>query len=156
MLSETGLSDALGLYDRSNLEVRTLKSRLHEDEVGGIVEEVLNRVKAHANRLTDTIDAPSRLEVEKLCYALIADDPQEGHRIIESVYQDGASLDAIYLNYLAEAATVLGEWWDTDFVSFFRSFHRDKPYLFHSAWIEPLVPGGHKSSGKDCRVRNHS
>ncbi len=41
MLSETGLSDALGLYDRSNLEVRTLKSRLHEDEVGGIVEEVL-------------------------------------------------------------------------------------------------------------------
>ncbi len=76
-------------------------------------------MKAHANRLTDTIDAPSRLEVEKLCYALIADDPQEGHRIIESVYQDGASLDAIYLNYLAEAATVLGEWWDTDFVSFF-------------------------------------
>lgn len=111
--------DALGLYEKSNAQVRALKSKLPERDVDGIVEEVLHRVKSQALRSRASINTPSREKVERLCYALISDDGQEGERFIEGVYQDGASLEAIYLGYLAEAAAMLGEWWNKDDASFY-------------------------------------
>ena len=81
------VKQALGLYDKSNAEVRTLKSRLSESDVTptGIVEEVLSRVKAKAMRNASPVDLPSREKVERLCYALISDDGQEGHRFIRAI-----------------------------------------------------------------------
>ena len=113
------LDSALDLYQKSSYEVRALGSKLPENDVESIVHEVLNRVKAQALRNNKSVDAPAREKVERLCYALISDDHQEGQRFIESVYEDGASLEAIYLSYLAEAATILGEWWESDDASFY-------------------------------------
>lgn len=119
VLKQVPLSSALDLYQKSDLAVRVLGSKLPESELEGIVQEVLNRVKAQALRNDKSIDAPTREKVERLCYALISDDHQEGQRFIESVYEDGASLEAIYLSYLAEAAIILGEWWESDDASFY-------------------------------------
>jgi methanogenic corrinoid protein MtbC1 len=114
-----GLSNALDSYLRSDMNVRSLKSRLSVPEVENIVKEVLTRVRADRMRNEASIDMPSRKKVERLCHSLISEDGEEGRRFIEDVYNDGASLGAIYLNYLAEAAVVLGEWWETDDVSFY-------------------------------------
>jgi len=119
VLKQAPLYSALDLYEKSSFEVRELGSKLPESDVESIVHEVLNRVKAQALRNDQSIDAPTREKVERLCYALISDDHQEGQRFIESVYEDGASLEAIYLSYLAEAATILGEWWESDDASFY-------------------------------------
>jgi methanogenic corrinoid protein MtbC1 len=100
------------------MNVRSIKTKLPREEVESIVKEVLMRVRADALRNETSIDVPSRKKVERLCYSLISDDGDEGRRFIEEVYSDGASLGAIYLNYLAEAAVVLGEWWENDDVSF--------------------------------------
>lgn len=118
-IQDIGISDALGLYDRTRAEARALKARMPESDLAYIVKEVLNRVKSQPLLNSRSVDLPPRVKVERLCYALISDDGQEGQRFIESVYDDGASLDAIYLAYLAEAARILGEWWENDDASFY-------------------------------------
>ncbi|MFK7869422.1 MAG: B12-binding domain-containing protein [Roseobacter sp.] len=112
------LSHALDFYQKSDENVRLMKAKLARMDVEHIVKEVLTRVQADALRNETSIDTPSRKKVERLCYSLISEDSTEGQRFIEDVYNDGASLGAIYLNYLAEAAVVLGEWWEEDEVSF--------------------------------------
>jgi MerR family transcriptional regulator, light-induced transcriptional regulator len=119
VLKQVPLSSALDLYQKSGLAVRVLGSKLPESDLEDIVQEVLNRVKAQALRNHKSVDTPTREKVERLCYALISDDDQEGQRFIESVYEDGASLEAIYLSYLAGAAIILGEWWESDDASFY-------------------------------------
>lgn len=109
---------ALEHIERTDAQVRLLKAKLPDSDVSTILHEVLNRVRTEALLNDQSVDAPSRYKIEKLCHALISADPQEAQRFIESAYQDGASLDAIYLRYLAEAARVLGEWWEDDEVSF--------------------------------------
>lgn len=98
--------------------VRRLKESLSQDAVGPIVSEVLSRVTALKRDHRDQINLPSRHKVERLCYALIAEEKSAGAAFIQSVQEDGATPEAIYLNYLAEAATVLGEWWNEDHASF--------------------------------------
>lgn len=105
-------------YTQLQSDVLKLKSRLPPDAVGDIVGEVLARVTTKRHLTRNTVHQPGRRKVEALCYALISDDPQEGATFIQDVRDDGAALDSIYLDYLAEAAAILGEWWDEDHVSF--------------------------------------
>lgn len=139
---EIEVTDALGLYDSTTQRARMLEARLPESDLAHIVKEVLNRVKSQPLLNSRSVDLPARAKVERLCYALISDDGEEGHRFIKSVYDDGASLDAIYLSYLAEAARILGEWWETDDASFYEvaigttriyAIMRSLRYLFVSA-----------------------
>lgn len=109
----------LDRYQKVQTDVRALKSRLPEDAVGSIVHEVLSRVTAYRAENGDRINLPSRHKIEQLCYALISEDDHEGQAFIQNVRDDGATLEAVYLSYLAEAATVLGEWWDDDHVGFY-------------------------------------
>jgi methanogenic corrinoid protein MtbC1 len=137
------VKQALGLYDKSTADVTTLKSQFSETDVSSIVAEVLNRVKAKALRDETLVDRPSKEKVERLCYALISDDGQEGHKFIESVYEDGASLDAIYLSYLAAAAEKLGEWWKTDDASFYEvTIGTSRIYAIMRALSYLFVPMG--------------
>lgn len=117
-ITQTKRQFAFDVYQKSHSEVVSLKAKLPAAYVGGIVEEVLSRVKSQS--LTDdrSVETPARDQVEKLCYALISDDHTEGARFIQEVQEDGASLEALYLRYLAEAAYMLGEWWTEDHVSF--------------------------------------
>lgn len=105
-------------YRQARAVVSSLKTKLSEDSVDGIVEEILARIKSRGEAASQSINAPSPEKVEQLAYALISDDDQDGARIIQDVREDGASLDAVYLGYLAKAAYLLGEWWEDDHVSF--------------------------------------
>ncbi|WP_227272093.1 cobalamin B12-binding domain-containing protein [Roseobacter weihaiensis] len=109
---------ALGRYHQVQSDVLQLKSRLPQEAVGDIVHEVLNRVTAYRTVNGDRINLPTRKKVEQLCYALISEDGTEGAAFIRDVQKEGASLEAIYLSYLAEAASILGEWWNDDHVTF--------------------------------------
>ncbi|ABG32871.1 hypothetical protein CEP88_06460 [Roseobacter denitrificans] len=126
-------------YHRVQTDVLQLKSRLPQADVGDIVSEVLNRVTALRKANGDRVNLPTRQKVERLCYALISDDMNEGAAFIHDVQEDGATLEAVYLNYLAEAAAILGEWWDDDHVTFLEviigssriyAIMRDLGYLF--------------------------
>ena len=64
-------------------------------------------------------------------------------RFIESAYEDGASLDAIYLSYLAGAAEMLGEWWKTDDASFYEvTIGTSRIYAIMRALSYLFVPMG--------------
>lgn len=105
-------------YSKLETNIQRLKAQLPADVVGTVVSEVLTRVTAYRSNTKDPINQPSRQKVEKLTYALISNDGSEGAAFIQGLQEDGARLDAIYLAYLAEAASILGEWWDEDHVSF--------------------------------------
>lgn len=129
------------VYLKTQTDVLQLKSRLPADTVGTIVNEVLSRVKGIASRDSYPIDSPPQHVVDKLCYALISSEADEGTQFVENLRDDGASLEAIYLAYLAEAARTLGEWWQEDHVSFVEvsiassriySIMRSMSYLFVS------------------------
>lgn len=105
-------------YTQVQSDVLKLKARLPNEAVSDIVREVLHRVAAERRTNLDPVNQPSRRKVEALCYALISDAPGEAAAFIREVREAGAALDAIYLNYLSEAAVILGEWWDEDHVTF--------------------------------------
>jgi methanogenic corrinoid protein MtbC1 len=129
----------IDLYRESQSNVLRLKEQLPKEAVNGIVLEVLNRVRSNRTANANSVNNPSRAKVEKLCYALISEDPSEGAMFISEVQKEGATLDAIYLSYLAEAASILGEWWEDDHASFYEvmigtsriySIVRSLSYLF--------------------------
>ncbi|WP_299737876.1 cobalamin-dependent protein [uncultured Roseobacter sp.] len=106
------------VYRKTQLDILELKSKLPADTVGEIIDEVLARVKAIGTTNTYLLDHPPQRVVDKLCYALISTENDEAAQFIEGKRQDGASLEAIYLAYLREAARTLGDWWTDDHVSF--------------------------------------
>lgn len=109
---------ARDLYEQSRHDLFALKSKLPEPSVAGLAREVLRRIEARGLRSKSAIDAPTTEDIDRLCYALISDDEQEGPDFIENLRTEGASLEVVYLSYLAAAARKLGHWWDTDDASF--------------------------------------
>lgn len=109
---------ALDLYQRSRHEIYALKSRLPEASVIDLAREVLRRIEARGVKHRSPVDAPVKEDIDRLCYALISDNEDEGVTFIEELRADGASLEVLYLKYLAAAARTLGHWWDTDNASF--------------------------------------
>lgn len=103
-------------YLQSQLGLRTLKARLPEQSVESLAREVLNRVAARAIDLP--VESPQHEKLEALCHALLSEDDQAGARFIQSLRAEGASVEVVYLTYLAGAARMLGEWWDNDRISF--------------------------------------
>lgn len=93
-----------------------LKSQLPSVSVANLAREVIQRLAEQDEELP--IEAPSDDQIEHLCFALMADDHLAGATFISDVRGAGASIDAVYLKYLARAARKLGDWWDDDLVSF--------------------------------------
>lgn len=120
MSEHKGLLQPLELerYHQLGSNTLRLKSQLPPDVVTTIMSEVLTRMTEYRLDNSDPVNQPSRHKVEKLTYALISDDHTEGAKFIDAVQDDGADIEAIYLAYLAEAASILGEWWDDDHVTF--------------------------------------
>jgi len=56
--------------------------------------------------------------VEELAIALVSDDNKAAGRLVANQQDAGHSEKLIYLTYLAEAARLLGTWWDADTVTF--------------------------------------
>lgn len=62
--------------------------------------------------------APSDAEIERLCDALVSDDPESAQMLIAQAQRGGAAPDTLYLGYVAGAARRLGERWVNDTASF--------------------------------------
>lgn len=104
------------LYARSQSQLRKFKSQLPADSVEDLAREVIRRL---AERDDDfSMEAPSDDQIQRLCFALLSEDHLAGAAFITDVRSAGATIDAVYLKYLARAAQMLGEWWDDDLVSF--------------------------------------
>ena len=106
----------IDIYARSQGQLRELNSQLPLEAVETLSRETLRRL---AERDRDvSIYAPSDEKVERLCHALLDDDHLAGAAFINALRSAGASIDVVYLKYLASAARKLGDWWDNDMVSF--------------------------------------
>lgn len=103
-------------YDRSRSQLLKLKSGLPREGFESLAKEVIKRVAER--EVANPIESPSRDQVEHLCHALLCDEEKAGARFVEDAQLAGASFESVHLDYLAEAARLLGEWWDDDLVSF--------------------------------------
>lgn len=106
----------LDLYVRSQSELRALKSQLPEDTVESLAREVIRRLTERERGLS--VAAPPDDEIASLCDALLSDDDHAGAGFIQRIEGDGASIEVLYLEYLARAARMLGKWWEEDKISF--------------------------------------
>lgn len=106
----------LDLFVQSQSELRTLKSRLPSKDVEDLAREVIRRLAdRHPVRHDDT---PSADRIEQLAHALLSPDDRAGARFVADLREGGASVETVYLKYLAEAARLLGHWWDEDRIPF--------------------------------------
>lgn len=101
-------------------EVDVVRQTLPAWALTEIAQEVVRRV-ARSRVLSIPSDlAPDSPQIDRLCSALLSDDPEAAVMQIEAAQRSGVSHDILCLSYLAEAARRLGEMWDDDEVSFFR------------------------------------
>lgn len=82
-----------------------------------LASEVLNRVSQHAALTTQKQVKTTDAEIEELARALISQKSDAGSQFIYGLQNTGASVEDVYLSYLAHAARKLGTWWEEDRVS---------------------------------------
>lgn len=63
------------------------------------------------------LDAAMARRVERLAEALLAVEDDEASAIVMEAHAEGASAETLYLGLIAEAARLLGRWWEDDRVS---------------------------------------
>jgi methanogenic corrinoid protein MtbC1 len=142
-------------YATVQAKLRQLKSQLPQNLVESLAREVIRQMTDHV--APDLIQSPDRDRIEQLCNALTSKDDQAGARFIQTARDDGATDEAIYLNYLAGAALMLGTWWEENRLTFaevtygtsrmyaiMRSMRREIPlavYKPHKAAVFATVPG---------------
>ena len=103
-------------YVQAKTELLVLKSQLPEEDVHILAREVLRRLAGR--QASEQVSAPADEDIEELCHALLEDDDAAGGAFIQGLRADGASVDAVYLTYLAGAARMLGDWWEQDRITF--------------------------------------
>ncbi len=112
------------VYQRANAEIETITARMPRKAVEALAREVVSRLAGRAmqtgNRSVDDTkyDQPGETEIEDLAYDLLRADPDSAFRRVERLRVSGATMSQIYLNHLALAARLLGDWWDADRVTF--------------------------------------
>ncbi len=96
--------------------LRALKGRLPESSVRNLAREVIRRLAFDIEVAAP--EPPTESLISLLCNALMSSDDEEGADFIAVLRSDGASLETIYLDYLASAARMLGDWWEDNRVTF--------------------------------------
>ena len=105
-----------------------MRGPIPEHLTRSFAEEILSRlalrVPDHAAvaKAAERGVGPSATEIgmiDRLCDALICDDPRTAADMIDAARQAGVSADAIYTDYISDAARRLGERWVADTASFF-------------------------------------
>lgn len=105
-------------YRKARAAVRLRKSLLPDAAVHQLAEEVVTQLVTRLYPARDPARMASQAEVERLCDALLSDDPNAASRMVRRAREDGAPLATVYLGHLAEAARTLGRRWEEDRVSF--------------------------------------
>lgn len=103
-------------YVEVQTKIRQLKARLPETSVETLAREVIRRLSEEAERVS--VQSPNETQITNLCDALISDDDHAGADFIHEKQKEGATFEALYLNYLARAAHMLGKWWEEDRATF--------------------------------------
>ena len=113
--SETGL--ARDSYARAREVTNAQRSRLPtaalEALAGDVVKILAGRVRDHTK-----IGGYSEAAFQRFLEALLSDVPERAADLIEQAYLQGASLDTLYLDFLARGARELGTLWDEDRLDF--------------------------------------
>ena len=136
------------LFVRSQAQLLKLKSQLGRDTVEDLAWEVIRRLSSVEGPVA--ADQPSADQIEHLCHALLCEDALAGAQFIKDAQSKGASVDAVYLNYLAAAARTLGEWWNEDLVTFVDvTLGTSRMYAIMRA-LRPQVPSVPKADGKSA------
>ena len=109
----------LNVYRQSERDIRKLKLSVPSTVLGVLSLEVIRRLAEREAELPGIEDIPDEGDIEVLCLALIAEhDETAAADIINSALTQGMTLETVYLKYLAEAARMLGAWWEEDRVNF--------------------------------------
>lgn len=106
------------LYKKAISEIGTLRDKLPEEAFASLAREVIRRLSDHPVVNDSSVAFPSDAKIDALSKALMQRDPDAGIAFIEKVRAQGASVETVYLAYLAEAAKMLGTWWEADEVTF--------------------------------------
>lgn len=106
------------LYEKSVAETKTLKARLPASAVESLAREVLSRLPAQFGSRSDVGPTFTPQMINDLALALISDDDGAAGRLVSAQQDAGHSEKSIYLTYLAEAARLLGTWWEADTADF--------------------------------------
>lgn len=107
-----------GLYREAVKEIGTLKEKLPEDLFAALAREVIKRLSDHPAVVSESVVFPSEAKIDELARALMEPDAEAGIAFIDRVRERGASVETVYIAYLAGAAKTLGIWWEDDIVSF--------------------------------------
>jgi hypothetical protein len=92
------------------------KSQLPKGTVESLAREV---IRCLTERDTEfSAKAPTEEQIAHLCHALLSDDDHAGASFIQDIGTVGTTIEVVYLEYLARAARMLGDWWDNDKISF--------------------------------------
>jgi methanogenic corrinoid protein MtbC1 len=116
MPESTAACIELDVVETSAQKLRDLKARLPVDQVEALANEVISQVVRVAS-VSDT-DGPPQAVIAELSQALISKSKFAGADFIRTVRAEGATIEEVYLKYLAAAARMLGDWWIVDRVSF--------------------------------------
>jgi methanogenic corrinoid protein MtbC1 len=101
---------------RTALKVQSRK--LSEAELARLAEEVLRRLSLVLATDKVPVRHPGAEDIEAFCRALLSANEGESIFFVEKLRGAGATLETVYLGYIAGAARRLGEQWDSDTISF--------------------------------------
>ncbi|MEO1542872.1 MAG: cobalamin B12-binding domain-containing protein [Pseudomonadota bacterium] len=103
---------------RARTVINTQKSKLDEDTLALMAEEVLVRLSESFETALQGPPIPDARQIDAFCQVLLRDNEAAAKEMITSVRNEGASLDTVYLGYFGQAARRLGEFWESDKVTF--------------------------------------
>lgn len=106
------------IYETRQIRISEVMAKLPQESVISLAAEVLRRVAAQKEIAGIDQTYATSQEIDNLCHALISEDKDEAANLIKTVRSEGASPETVYLCYLANAARMLGQWWDEDRISF--------------------------------------
>ncbi|MEO0425491.1 MAG: cobalamin B12-binding domain-containing protein [Pseudomonadota bacterium] len=113
VLDRNALSRALDVY-------HSQRRKLDPDALRSVASEVFTQLSRRLRMESLPAGSPDLPLLDRFCDALVGEDDLAGTHMISEAQADGASMDAIYLGYLGEAARRLGERWEADQISFWQ------------------------------------
>lgn len=108
----------LDVYRETQSNLRRLGDVFPRKFIRNLAGDVLQNVSMRGRDLPGSIANPAPEQIIALSEALIAEDDTAGAAFIAGIQDHGVTPETVYLKYLAEAARTLGEWWETDHVTF--------------------------------------
>ncbi|MEO0752182.1 MAG: cobalamin B12-binding domain-containing protein [Pseudomonadota bacterium] len=104
----------IGGYTKRQLNLLRRAKTLPEDKLESLAREALKRLAAKYAKCDAPDLGPSQEDLTSFCNALASDDQTAAADFISELNAKNVRPEAVYLQYLAAAARLLGQWWDED------------------------------------------